>query len=201
VTRFLLEMPPYRWPSLRSVLVKLIGRAGLFLRRAGSIIFLVAVLVWAFASFPTRPDLDPQEQLAQSYLGRASQVVSPVFAPLGWDWKVTAAVLASFPAREVVIAVLGTLYAVETEDDGDRASLISRIQDATFDDGRPVYTLPMVLGLMVFYALCLQCVSTLAVIRRETGGWRWPIIAWCYMSGLGYLGALACFKLGTLFGG
>lgn len=201
VTRFLMEMPPYRWPSLRSVLVKLIGRAGIFLRRAGSIIFLVSVLVWGFASFPAHPDLDPQEQLSQSYLGRASQVIAPVFAPLGWDWKVTAAVLASFPAREVVIAVLGTLYAVETEDDDDRASLISRIQDASFDDGRPVYTLPMVLGLMVFYALCLQCVSTLAVIRRETGGWRWPIIAWCYMSGLGYLGALACFKLGTLFGG
>lgn len=201
VTRFLLEMPPYRWPNLRSVLLKLVSRAGLFLKRAGTLIFAVSVLVWALASFPLQPDLEPDEQLAQSYLGRASQTVAPIFAPLGWDWKVTAAVLASFPAREVVIAVLGTLYAVETEDDDEQASLISRIEDATHADGRPVYTLPMALGLMVFYALCLQCVSTLAVIRRETGTWRWPILAWLYMTGLGYLGALATYQIGRALSG
>jgi ferrous iron transport protein B len=116
---------------------------------------------------------------------------------LGWDWKVTAAVLASFPAREVVIAVLGTLYAVEASDEQGETSLIKRIRAATHEDGSLVFTLPMALGLMVFYALCLQCSSTIAVIRRETGSWRWPAIAWGYMTALGYIGALICFQFGT----
>jgi ferrous iron transport protein B len=198
VTRFLLEMPPYRWPNPRSVLIKLVARAGIFLRRAGTLIFLVALLVWGLASFPQRPEASPLAQLEQSYLGQMSHQVAPVFAPLGWDWKVTAAVIASFPAREVVIAVLGTLYAVETDDESAEASLIGRIRASTHADGSPVFTLPMALGLMVFYALCLQCVSTLAVIRRETASWRWPVLAWTYMSGLGYLGALLCFRLGSV---
>ena len=121
----------------------------------------------------------------------------PAFAPLGWDWKVTAAVVASLPAREVVIAVLGTLYAVEASDAAGEARLINRLQDARHPDGSKVFSLPMALGLMVFYALCLQCVSTLAVMRRETNSWKWPAIAWVYMTSLGYLGALACFQLGS----
>ncbi len=197
VTRFLLEMPPYRWPNLRSVLIKLLARAGIFLRRAGTLIFLVALLVWGLASFPQRQDASPTAQLEQSYLGQMSHQVAPVFAPLGWDWKVTAAVIASFPAREVVIAVLGTLYAVEADDENAEASLVGRLRASTHADGSPVFTLPMALGLMVFYALCLQCISTLAVIRRETASWRWPILAWSYMTGLGYLGALLCFRAGT----
>ena len=201
-TRFLLEMPPYRLPNARSLALKLLSRAGIFLKRAGTMIFGVAILVWALASFPRA---DPAEgaahaatmQLEQSYLARISRTVSPIFEPLGWDWKVTAAVLASFPAREVVIAVLGTLYAVEDQAAGTDATLIARLKDARRPDGTPVFDPPMALGLMVFYALCLQCMSTLAVMRRETNGWRWPALAWCYMSALGYLGALACYRLGT----
>ncbi|MGR8921642.1 MAG: nucleoside recognition domain-containing protein, partial [Gammaproteobacteria bacterium] len=122
-----------------------------------------------------------------------------VFAPLGWDWKVTAAVLASFPAREVVIAALGTIYAVGADDDGN-TTLTGRIRAATHADGSPVYTLPMVIGLLVFYAFCLQCVSTMAVMRRETGTWRWPLGAWVYMTALGYLGALAALHIGNWAG-
>ncbi len=199
LTRFLLEMPPYRWPSWQAVLTKLYSRAKIFLRRAGTIIFTVALIVWALATFPKYDTDNPTVRLEQSYLGRASHAIAPVFAPLGWDWKVTAAVLASFPAREVVIAVLGTLYAVEAEDDETHSSLVDRMRAATHADGAPVFTLPMALGLMVFYALCLQCVSTMAVIRRETGGWRWPMIAWTYMTTLGYVGALLVFRLGQQF--
>ncbi len=199
-------MPPYRMPNLRSVLSKLLSRAITFLQRAGTIIFAVALVVWVLASFP-HSDAPPAgvnktdfaaQQLSDSYLGRLSRTVTPLFEPLGWDWKVTAAVIASFPAREVVIAALGTIYAVDgTTEDNANTTLTARIRAARHDDGTPVYTLPVVFGLLIFYALCLQCVSTIAVMRRETGTWRWPLIAWVYMSGLGYVGAYLAFTFGT----
>jgi ferrous iron transport protein B len=201
-SRFLLEMPPYRMPNLRAVLAKLMSRAVVFLRRAGSIIFVVAIIIWALASFPRHApaELDGQvvaASLSDSYLGRMSRTISPAFAPLGWDWKVTAAVLASFPAREVVIAALGTIYAVDTDAEDGSSTLTTRIRAAQHPDGSLVYTLPMVVGLLIFYAFCLQCAATIATMRRETGTWRWPIIAWVYMTGLGYIGAFAAFRIGT----
>lgn len=202
---FLLELPPYRAPDLRSMLIKLYGRAKIFLKRAGTVIFCVAIVIWVLATFPRplpsdsaagepRDAVAAQAALEGSYLGRASKSIAPLFAPLGWDWKVTAAVIASFPAREVVIAVLGTIYAIDAEDEG---SLIERIKASRRPDGTLVFSLPMALGLMVFYALCLQCVATIAVMRRETNTWRWPLFAWVYMTTLGYLGALFCYQFGT----
>lgn len=203
---FLLELPPYRAPNIRSMLIKLFGRVKIFIKRAGTVIFSVAIVVWFLASFPRTPMVDDpatalkdplaaQINLENSYLGTASKSVAPLFAPLGWDWKVTAAVIASFPAREVVIAVLGTIYAIDAEVEG---SLIERIKQSRRADGSLVFTLPMAAGLMVFYALCLQCFATIAVMRRETNTWRWPVFAWVYMSTLGYLGALFCYQFGTL---
>ncbi len=119
--------------------------------------------------------------------------MEPLFRPLGWDWRVGAAVIASFPAREVVVAVLGTIYAVGPE--ADENSLSERLKASRWPDGSPVFTLPMVLGLLVFYAWCLQCGATLAIMRRETGGWRWPLASWTYMTTMGYLGALAIYQL------
>ena len=201
---FLLELPPYRRPNVRSMLVKLWGRSGIFLKRAGTVIFAVAVIVWFLATFPlerTAPEpADEPENIAavssldDSYLARMAQTVVPVTAPLGWDWKITAAVIASFPAREVVIAVLGTLYAIDVDDEG---SLIDRIRTSRHPDGRTVFTLPVALGLMVFYALCLQCAATIAVMRRETNTWRWPAFAWFYMTSLGYAAALLTYRAGT----
>ena len=198
-SKFLLELPPYRMPNIRAVLLKLLARAGIFLKRAGTIIFTVAVIVWALATFP-RPseDMSSTAALEQSYLGQASHAVAPIFKPLGWDWKVTAAVIASFPAREVVIAVLGTLYAID-DPEAQQESLIERIRQSKRPNGEPVFTVPMAFGLMIFFALCLQCVSTIAVMRRETNSWRWPLFSWVYMTGLGYLGALLCYQLGSRF--
>jgi ferrous iron transport protein B len=198
---FALMLPEFRRPNTRTVLMQLLGRAKVFLRRAGTVIFTVAVIVWALAYFPRATDIDPSltenetsaAQLEQSWLGRAGHVVEPVFAPLGWDWRVASAVIAGFPAREVVIAVLGTVYAVG--DDADEATLSQRLRASKWPDGRPVFTLPMVIGLLIFYACCLQCAATLAVIRRETNSWRWPIFAWVYMTGIGYFGALLAFQL------
>ena len=134
-------------------------------------------------------------QMEQSWLGRAGKVVEPIFEPLGWDWRVSSAVIAGFPAREVVIAVLGTVYAVG--DEADEGTLSARLKSATRPDGTPVFTLPMVIGLLIFYACCLQCAATLAIIRRETNTWRWPFFAWAYMTVIGYMGALIAFQLGT----
>jgi ferrous iron transport protein B len=222
---FALMLPEFRRPNLQTVFFQLLGRARVFLYRAGTVIFTVAVVVWALAYYPRsdniRPVADQQiaaaastlsgeelaseidtinnlaaaAQLEQSWLGRAGKAIEPVFRPLGWDWRVSAAVIAGFPAREVVIAVLGTVYAVG--DEADEATLSSRLKSSTWPDGRKVFTLPMVLGLLIFYACCLQCAATLAVIRRETNTWRWPIFAWVYMTTIGYFGALLAFQLGT----
>ena len=222
---FALMLPEFRRPNLRTVAIQLWGRARVFLYRAGTVIFAVAVVIWALAYFPRSDALTPYVeqqrleverrldgealeaayaridneaaalQLEQSWLGRAGKFVEPVFEPLGWDWRVSAAVIAGFPAREVVVAVLGTVYAVG--DEADDATLAERLQSAVWPDGRAVFTLPMVLGLLVFYACCLQCAATLAVIRRETNGWRWPAFAWFYMTAIGYLGALLVFQLGS----
>ena len=121
--------------------------------------------------------------------------MQPVFAPLGWDWKITAAVIASFPAREVVVAVLGTIYAVGDDVDETDRRLLDRLRSAKNPDGSPVFTIGVAVGLMIFYAFCLQCMATVAIMRRETNGWKWPISAWLYMTGLGYLGALLAYQL------
>lgn len=222
---FALMLPEFRKPNLRTVLMQLAGRIRIFLSRAGTVIFAVAVIVWALAYYP-RSDtvagelaeqqavaeasltggalgealqrLEHQaaaDQLAQSWLGRAGQAVEPVFRPLGWDWRISAAVIAGFPAREVVVAVLGTVYALG--DEADDATLSQRLKSATWPDGAAVFTLPMVFGLLIFYACCLQCAATLAVIQRETNSWRWPVFAWFYMSAIGYVGALLVYQLGS----
>ena len=103
--------------------------------------------------------------------------------------------IAGFPAREVVVAVMGTIYAVGEE--AEEASLAGKLRSATWPDGSPIFTLPMVLGLLLFYAWCLQCAATIAVIRRETNSWRWPVFAWSYMTTIGYVGALLIYQIGT----
>jgi ferrous iron transport protein B len=222
---FILALPEFRLPNVRSVAIKLLDRVRVFLRRAGTVIFAVAVVVWVLTYFPRSPGVDEartaaeaqaaatltgaalEERLAeignqasaahleQSWLGRAGHAVEPLFRPLGWDWRVSAAVIASFPAREVVVAVLGTIYAVGSE--ADEQTLAGQLTSSEHPDGSPVFTLPMVFGLLLFYAWCLQCAATLAVIRRETNSWRWPLFAWSYMTALGYGGALLIYQLGS----
>jgi len=137
----------------------------------------------------------------QSWLGRAGRWIEPAVRPLGWDWKIGMAALASFPAREVVVGVLGQIYNLgQREADELHEPLGQALTEATWGDepgGRPVFTVPTALSLMVFFALCCQCVSTLAVIRRESGSWAWPALAFTYMTVLAYVGALAVYQVGT----
>ncbi|MCA9065292.1 MAG: ferrous iron transport protein B [Planctomycetaceae bacterium] len=136
--------------------------------------------------------------LENSYLGRAGHLIEPVVRPLGWDWKIGVGVIASFPAREVIIATMGTIYSlggdVDESDDGLRGAL-QRVRHA---DGRIVFSIPVALSVMVFFALCAQCVSTLLVIRRETNSWLWPVVTFVYMTALAWIGAFATYQIGRL---
>ncbi|QDU97561.1 ferrous iron transport protein B [Lignipirellula cremea] len=136
--------------------------------------------------------------LRESYLGQAGKWVEPIVRPLGWDWRIGCAAIASFPAREVIVGTLGVIYNLGDDNDEESAPLQQALKDAKWPDGRPVYTLPVALSIMVFFALCAQCGATLAVIKRETNSWGWPIFTFVYMTGLAYIAALATYQIGTL---
>jgi ferrous iron transport protein B len=135
-----------------------------------------------------------------SYLGRAGRAMEPAVRPLGWDWKIGVATLASFPAREVIVGTLGILYTVDEEDEDKKQAELGKAihTDWSTDPVRGKYGLPVALSIMVFFALCCQCASTLAVIRRETRSWAWPAFTFIYMTTLAYIGALVTFQLGRL---
>jgi ferrous iron transport protein B len=138
--------------------------------------------------------------LEHSLLGRAGHLIEPLVRPLGWDWRIGCAAIASFPAREVVVATLGVIYHMGEVEDEDVPTLGQTLRNATWEDGvTPVFNTPVALSIMVFFAFCAQCASTLAVIRRETNSWRWPIFSFVYMTALAYVGALVTYQVGMLF--
>jgi ferrous iron transport protein B len=229
---FVLELPSYKMPSIRTVTWRMAERGWAFLARAGTVIFAVTIVIWALAYYPRSEERvtadiaagraalandpaalaeynDPEhiEHLTaslhqrHSFLGRAGQWIEPAVRPLGWDWRIGAAAIASFPAREVVMGVLGVIYQLGPEVDvgaeGDQSRLQDQLRAARWDDtGKPVYNLPVALSIMVFFALCAQCAATLAVIRRETNSWRWPAFTFVYMTALAYVGAFLTYQLG-----
>ncbi len=183
-TSFVMELPPYRIPSLRTLGLRMLDRSKIFLRRAGRIIFAVTVILWALTQFP-RVDGGPPEVEA-SALGTIGQVIEPVIEPLGFDWRIGVGIVTSLAAREVIIGSLGTIYGVETADEESVA-----LQELLQRDLTP----GAAIGLLVFFAFALQCMSTVAVMRRETAGWKWPAIQFGYMLFLGYLGAFIAVRL------
>lgn len=228
-----MEMPAYHRPRLGFVLRHVWVSVREFLRTAGTVILAATVVVWALGYFP-RPDsiheryeqmraaapagaegeaararFDAEESAAyleQSWLASIGRGVQPVFAPAGFDWRLTVGVLAAFPARELVVPTLGTLHSlgdVEAETDRDSESvarLRTALREARTEDGRPAMTGLVALAAMAFFALCSQCASTLAAIRRETHSWFWPIFTFCYMTGLAWAVAVAIYQIGRLMG-
>lgn len=215
---FLMEMPPYRRPRLRDIFWRMWERAREFLVRAGTVIVAMTIVIWALVYFP-RPDavrdaISAQAEvesaqvesrieaayIEQSYLARAGRAVQPLFAPAGFDWKITVGVLASFPAREVIIATMGTIYGIGSDIDEESGDLRSALKNDLWADGalagRPVFTVPVALAIMVFFALCLQCGATIAVMAKESN-WGWAVFAFCYMTALAWLGAVLTYQLGT----
>ncbi|MDA0711358.1 MAG: ferrous iron transporter B, partial [bacterium] len=225
-TPFILELPSYKVPDVRTVVIRVYQSARHFLERAGTLILAATIVMWALAYFP-RPDAlltqqegerivfrdqgaSPEalaalnaklasELIGQSYLGEMGKMIEPLVRPLGWDWRIGMATLASFPAREVIVAVLGTIYSLGEVDEGS-LSLRDALQKATWEDGTNVFNIPVALSIMVFFALCAQCVSTLAVIQRETQSWRWPLLTFSYMTVLAYIGAFIAYQLGMYLG-
>lgn len=225
---FIMELPIYKTPSLHTVLRRMFDAAWAFLRRAGTLILASMILVWALLYVPwwdgqgrryeeliaaagpesASAHAIEAEWKRQSLLGRLGQWIEPAVKPLGWDWRIGVAALASFPAREVVVGTLGIVYQegnvaadsireVQWEEIGE-SGLGNALRQAKWDgDGRPVFTIPAVLSLLVFFALCCQCASTLAVIRRETHSWGWPALTFAYMTVLAYLAALVVYQVGS----
>lgn len=208
VRPMILELPPYRLPSARSLLVSVAQRCQLFLRRAGTVILALSILLWAMATFPratidpTLPDAAQQEQqLGHSLLGRIGHAIEPVVRPLGYDWKIGVSIAASFAAREVFVSTMGTIYGVGSEDE---AALTQKLRTETDTSGTRVYTPLVAIGLMVFYVFALMCISTVAVTVREAGGgtlgWKWASIQFAYMLALAYAGAWIVYAGGTALG-
>jgi ferrous iron transport protein B len=181
---FLMDLPPYRLPSLRSIALRLLDRSRIFLRRAGTIIFAVTIVLWTLTQFPRveagAPPID------ESALGWTGQLIEPVIEPLGFDWRIGIGLVTSLAAREVIVGTLGTIYGVEN----DTADAIG-LQGALRSD----LTTGAAIGLLVFFVFALQCMSTVAVMRRETAGWKWPIIQFTYMLLLAYVGAFIAVRV------
>lgn len=156
-------------------------------------------IVAQLETLQTNYNAESSRLLESSLLGQSGKWIAPVVRPLGWDWRIGVGAVASFPAREVIIATLGTIYSLGGDVDEEDEGLVSALKSARWPDGSPVYTLPVALSIMVFFALCAQCVSTLLVIRRETNSWGWPIFSFTYMTVLAYFGALIVYQVGSRF--
>ncbi len=214
---FLLELPSYKWPRWRAVWQRMAHAGKKFVVSAGTVIVLVNLVVWVLGYFPRSAAVEQAvtaqaaaagwdearfdaelagAQLRDSYLGRAGRAIEPLVAPLGWDWRIAVAVIASFPAREVVVATMGTIYNLGAEEDESSQSLRDALSAATWPGSeRKVFTLPVALSLMVFFALCAQCSSTLVIMGRETRSWAWPVASFFGMTAIAYVAAWLTFVI------
>jgi ferrous iron transport protein B len=199
---FLMELPPYRLPSLKTALFQMVERAGLFLRRAGTVILAVSVLLWFLGAYPKRPDLPPDQQMAHSFVGTLGRGIEPLIAPLGFDWKMGIGIVSSFVAREVFVSAMGTVYnAGDTEEEKGQVDLQQRMRaDVNPQTGKRIFTPLVAVCLMIYYVLAMQCISTVAVVRRETNGWKWPLFQIGYMTGLAWVVTFLVYQGGRLLG-
>jgi ferrous iron transport protein B len=216
---FLMELPVYRAPRWKNALITMYEKAKIFIVDAGKVILVIALILWAMATYgpPGRMDevdkkydsistlqqgkltVEQEEQkatdrLEQSYAGILGKSIEPAIRPLGYDWKMGIALISSFAAREVFVGTMATLYSVG-EADETSIPLRQKMVKARRANGSPVYTLATGMSLMVFYAFAMQCMSTIAIVKRETRSWKWPMIQLAYMTGLAYLASLFVYQL------
>ena len=197
---FVMEMPPYRLPILRSVFRQVFIRAKLFLFNAGKIIMAISIILWFLASFPKTDNRGEQTTIHNSFAGKIGHAIEPVIQPLGFDWKVGIALITSFAAREVLVSTMATIYNVE-----NAADEMVQLSDAMKNDinpstGLPVFTPLVAVSLMVFYVYAAQCMATFAIIRRETNTWKWPLFMIVYMNVLAYMVSLLVYQGGLWLG-
>lgn len=207
----IMELPPYRLPSPRGLLLSVGHRVRMFLRKAGTIILALSIVLWALATYPkTEPapqlsaDAAQEQQLAQSLLGQMGHAIEPLVRPLGYDWKIGVGIVSSFAAREVFVSTMGTIYGVGAADETSGALRDQLRAERHADTGRPVYTPLVALGLMVFYVYAMMCMSTNAIVIRETGGGRkglaWAAFQFAYMLALAYGAAFLVYQGGRALG-
>jgi ferrous iron transport protein B len=188
-TPFILELPQYRMPTLKSLSMRLMDRAKVFLTQAGTVILSVTLALWVLAYFPLHAGHPPE--LTESIIGRLGHLIEPIIAPLGFNWKIGIGLLSSVLAREVMVGTMGTLYGADPE------TQALNLQTALHHD----LSLGGAIALMVFFAFALQCTSTIAVVRRETNSWRWPAVQFVYMLALAYGAAFVTNYLVTAIWG
>jgi ferrous iron transport protein B len=212
---FVMEMPPYRIPDFGNVAHGLLTRTTVFLKRAGTVILAISILLWALVAFPrTSVQTNPNSELTaqvmrqdlasvqvqNSFAGRAGRLIEPLITPLGFDWKIGIGLISSFAARETIISTLSIVYNVGANPDNKSSSLVDAMRNAKRADGSPVWTPLVALSLMIFFLLACQCMSTVAIVRRETNSWRWPLFMVSYMLALAYVASLITFQGGRLLG-
>jgi len=233
----IMELPPYKRPVTTVVLRHMWDRSKLFLRRAGTVILGINIILWFLATYPKNPTIASEfqakraalmqgmpkdaadspavqsqldalgkeeagERLRHSFAGRMGRALEPAIAPLGFDWKIGIGIVASFAAREVFVSTMSVVYNVGEFEDNESGtvSLARTMQTQTRPDGSPVYTPLTGITLMVFYVFALQCVSTVAVVRRETNTWKWPLFQWLYMGALAWILAFVTWRVGQWLG-
>ena len=196
----IMELPPYRMPGLRDVALHMLERAWLFLQRAGTVILGISIILWFLAAYPKAPEgATGQQQIAQSFAGRAGHALEPLIKPLGFDWQIGIGLITSFAAREVFVSTMGVVFNAESADN-DTTPLREALLAARWPDGRVLFTPLVCFTLMIFYVFAMQCVSTVAVVRRETNSWRWPLFQIGYLTGTAWIVSLLVYQGGRAFG-
>jgi ferrous iron transport protein B len=229
----LLELPPYRLPTWRSVVRHTLERAGVFLKEAGTVIMACTIVLWALLSYPAPTEPKPlanravagiqlrlagdadiaaladngdalatwqADKLRGSFAGRMGHAIEPAIAPLGFDWKLGVGIIGAFAAREVFVSTMGIVYGIGGDTDEASLPLRDKMRAEERSDGAPIYTPLMGLSLMVFFALACQCMSTLAVLKRETKSWKWPAFLFAYMTVLAWVASFVVYQGGRLLG-
>jgi ferrous iron transport protein B len=215
---FVVEMPNYKLPLLKNVLITVIEKTKTFVLEAGKIILAISIVLWVMASFgpgekfknaenivaQNNADIPKVElddkiaayRLEHSYIGIVGKTIEPVIKPLGYDWKIGIGLVASFAAREVFVGTLATIYSVGSASEGENIDTIkTKMTNERYSDGRKVFTLASGISLLLFYAFAMQCMSTLAIVKRETKSWKWPMVQLVGMSIIAYIFALIAFQI------
>jgi len=195
-----MELPPYKMPSMRSVILQMWNRSMQFLKRAGTIILGVSIILWFLATYPKLGHGTPSDQLKHSFAGQAGRLMEPLIKPLGFDWKIGLGLVGSLLQREVFVSTMGTIYGIKDANGSPgNATLRERLQqDVDPVTGRHTFTTLTAICLMIYYVLAMQCMSTVAIVRRETNGWKWPAFQFAYMTGLAYAVTFVVYHVGQL---
>lgn len=189
---FILELPVYRQPRWKNILITMVEKAKVFVFDAGKVIMVISLILWLLSSYGPE---GKSAKIENSYAGVMGKAIEPVIKPIGYDWKIGIALITSFAAREVFVGTMATLYSVGEDADENSETLRKKMQTAKREDGTPVYTTATGYSLLIFYLLAMQCMSTLAVVKKETGSWKWPLIQLLYMTGLAYLLSFLAYQI------